>query len=111
MTGSNADPGFPLQSLYVQRHQHYVEANQDGVGRRSQGSVGFGIPPTPEPMIFTLTSSVDSFTRSRKLLPQNPVRLPSGRYSFVNFAFGHVGEHVLEFRFLLRASLTSRNLP
>ncbi len=66
MTEYNADPGFPLQSLYVQRHQHVLEANQDGVGRRSQGSVGFGDPPTPEPMIFTLTSSVDSFSKSRR---------------------------------------------
>ncbi len=62
-------------------------------------------------MIFTLTSSVDSFSKESEIAPQNPVRLPSGRYSLRELRLRHVGEHVLEFRFLLTRQFNFRNLP
>ena len=80
----------------------YVEANQDGVGRRSQGSVGFGDTTyaRTDDLHFNFVSRQfqqgvgDSFHRTLYVCLQDDIH-------FVNFAFGHVGEHVLEFRFLL----------
>src|SRR5699024_7152615 len=77
----------------------YVEANQDGVGRRSQGGVGFGDTTyaRTDDLHFNFVSRQfqqgvgDRFHRTLYVCLQDDVH-------FVNFAFGHVGEHVLEFR-------------
>ena len=80
----------------------YVEANQNRVGCGRQGRVGFGDTTYAgtDNLHFHFVGRQfqqgvgDRFHRALHVRFEDDVH-------FVNFAFGHVGEHVLKLRFLL----------
>ena len=60
------------------------------------------MPPTPEPTIFTFTSSVESLTSASQIASTEPLYIGLDHHvHFGHFALSHVGKHVFQLGLLL----------